>query len=41
MAEPAANLAYLREQLDAPLLAEWPWQPEAEPSRLRLLQLPD
>ncbi|MBA3623328.1 MAG: dethiobiotin synthase [Methylibium sp.] len=41
MAEPAANLAYLREQLAAPLLADWPWQPEAEPSRLRLLQLPD
>ncbi|WP_292444108.1 dethiobiotin synthase [Methylibium sp.] len=41
MAEQEANLAYLREQLGAPLLADWPWQPGAETRGLRLLQLPD
>lgn len=41
MTEQEANLAYLREQLDAPLLADWPWLPATEPGSLRWLQLPD
>jgi dethiobiotin synthetase len=27
MSEPEANVAFLRQRLAAPLLAEWPWQP--------------
>lgn len=41
MPEQAANLDYLHAQLDAPLLADWPWQPDAAPSALRLTRLPD
>lgn len=40
MPEQEANLDYLRVQLPAPLLADWPWQPEADPRDLRL-RLPD
>ncbi len=40
MPEQEANLDYLRAQLPAPLLADWPWQPEADPRDLRL-RLPD
>jgi dethiobiotin synthetase len=39
MLEQDANIAYLREQLDAPLLADWPWDPAAEAASLAL-QLP-
>lgn len=39
MPEQDANVDYLRRQLDAPLLADWPWQPDADPGTL-LLQLP-
>jgi dethiobiotin synthetase len=39
MLEQDANIAYLREQLDAPLLADWPWDPGAEAASLAL-QLP-
>jgi dethiobiotin synthetase len=39
MLEQDANIDYLREQLDAPLLAHWPWDPAAEPASLAL-QLP-
>ena len=35
MPEQDANLAYLRAQLGAPLLADWPWQPDAAPESLR------
>lgn len=41
MPEQAANLDYLHTQLNAPLLADWPWQPGAAPSDLRLTRLPD
>lgn len=40
MPEQEANLDYLRAQLPAPLLADWPWQPEADPRDLPL-RLPD
>lgn len=40
MPEQDANLAYLRAQLGAPLLADWPWQPDAAPESLRFDQLP-
>lgn len=40
MLEQDANIAYLHEQLDAPLLADWPWDPAAAPSSLAL-RLPD
>lgn len=40
MPEQAANVDYLRRQLDAPLLADWPWAPDTPASRLPL-QLPD
>ncbi len=36
MPERAANLAYLRRQLQAPLLAHWPWDPAADPSTLTI-----
>jgi dethiobiotin synthetase len=39
MLEQDANIAYLSEQLDAPLLADWPWDPAAEAASLAL-QLP-
>jgi dethiobiotin synthetase len=39
MLEQDANIDYLREQLDAPLLADWSWDPAAEPASLTL-QLP-
>lgn len=39
MLEQDANISYLREQLDAPLLADWPWDPAAEAASLAL-QLP-
>ena len=41
MPEQDANLAYLRARLAAPLLADWPWQPDAAPAALRFLRLPD
>ncbi len=41
MAEQQANVSYLQDRLGAPLLADWPWQPDAEPGALRLLRLPD
>ena len=41
MAEQEANLDFLRRRLDAPLLADWPWQPGAEPATLRFERLPD
>lgn len=34
MPEQDANLDYLQRQLAAPLLADWPWAPEADPARL-------
>lgn len=40
MPEQEANLDYLHAQLPAPLLADWPWQPEVDPRSLRL-RLPD
>lgn len=40
MPEQDANLDYLRRHLVAPLLADWPWQPGADPRTLAL-QLPD
>jgi dethiobiotin synthetase len=40
MPEQEANLDYLRRQLAAPLLADWPWAPEADPAGLPL-QCPD
>jgi len=36
MLEQDANIAYLREQLDAPLLADWPWDPGAKADSLAL-----
>jgi len=41
MPEQEANLDFLRRRLDAPLLADWPWQPGAEPATLRFERLPD
>lgn len=41
MPEQAANLDFLCARLDAPLLADWPWQPGAAPADLRFLRLPD
>jgi len=41
MSEQAANLATLKARLQAPLLAHWPWQPDADPAELaRSLRLP-
>lgn len=41
MPERAANVATLRARLQAPLLAHWGWQPEADPAVLaRSLRLP-
>ncbi len=40
MPEQVANLDYLGAQLPAPLLADWPWQPEVDPRAL-VLRLPD
>lgn len=40
MPEQDANIDYLRAQLAAPLLADWSWQPGADPARLSL-RLPD
>lgn len=40
MPEQAANLDYLRAQIDAPLLADWPWAPQAD-ARSLPLALPD
>ncbi len=40
MPEQQANLDYLRAQLPAPLLADWPWQPGVDPRTLTL-RLPD
>ncbi|MEW6703829.1 MAG: dethiobiotin synthase [Pseudomonadota bacterium] len=39
MPEREANLAYLRQRLAAPLLAAWPWDPQADAATLTL-QLP-
>ena len=36
MREPEANLRYLRRHIAAPLLAEWPWQPDASADTLTL-----
>ena len=41
MPEQEANLDFLRRRLDAPLLADWPWQPRDEPAALRFERLPD
>lgn len=35
------NLAYLAEQLHAPRLADWPWDPAADPATLAFERLPD
>jgi dethiobiotin synthetase len=40
MPEAEANIDYLRRQLAAPLLADWPWQPDVDPASLPL-HLPD
>lgn len=41
MSEQATNLATLKARLQAPLLAHWPWQPDADPAELaRSLRLP-
>lgn len=40
MPEQAANVEFLRRRLDAPLLADWPWQPDAEAASLRFERLP-
>jgi dethiobiotin synthetase len=40
MLQPQANLDYLAAQLQAPMLAHWPWAPDAKPDRLTLT-LPD
>lgn len=41
MPEQAANLATLQARIQAPLLAHWPWQPDADPAGLaRSLRLP-
>lgn len=40
MPEQAANLDYLRTRIDAPLLADWPWAPQADARTLQLA-LPD
>ncbi|MDE2594542.1 MAG: dethiobiotin synthase [Burkholderiales bacterium] len=34
MSEPEANLATLRNRMQAPMLAHWPWQPDATPTEL-------
>ena len=39
MPEQDANVDYLRRQLDAPLLADWPWQPDVDPGTL-VMRLP-
>jgi dethiobiotin synthetase len=39
MREPQANLDFLRRRLQAPLLADWPWQPGVSPADLPI-QLP-
>lgn len=36
MPEQEANIRYLRQAIDAPLLADWPWAPEVDPADLRL-----
>ena len=36
MLQPQANLDYLAARLQAPLLAHWPWDPEAQPDQLTL-----
>ena len=41
MPEQQANVDYLCAQLSAPLLADWPWQPGADPQLLRFERLPD
>lgn len=41
MREQAANVDFLRRRLDAPLLADWPWQPDAAAASLRFERLPD
>jgi dethiobiotin synthetase len=41
MREPEANLATLRTLIDAPLLADLPWSPEASPADLSIQVPPD
>lgn len=41
MPEQAANVDFLRRRLDAPQLADWAWQPDAEAASLRFERLPD
>jgi dethiobiotin synthetase len=41
MREPEANLATLRALIDAPLLADLPWAPEASPANLSIQVPPD
>lgn len=41
MPEQAANVAYLQAQLQAPLLADWPWAPGTEAGALPFGRLPD
>jgi len=36
MPEQAANIAYLRAQLRAPMLADWPWAPQADARELEM-----
>lgn len=40
MPEQSANLDYLRARIDAPLLADWPWAPQAD-ARALSMSIPD